>query len=296
MQSQALPNALKSSNQVSIKSLFLSPMQIEDFSSMSIEQLSFMICCGGFTQALNSDKTNALETVKDYVDTLIYSRVLKADEYKRDPIKVFQLLKALAKAIATEAKIPTLQASIKSNDHSSISKPTIINYLKLFILHGIIDELDAWKPNLSTKAIVRKSSIKYFCDPAIAVAILELSKEKLIYDIPTMEKLFKNLCISKLRAYTAMLCGKIFHYKDSDNLKCDAVITLEEGSFGLIEIKLGGDKSIEEGAKALNKLEQKLDLTMMKKPAFKMVLAGITPYAYRRLDGVYVVPISTLCP
>ena len=160
MKSQALANALKSSNQVSIKSLLLSPMQIEGSSSMTIEQLSFMICCGGFTQALN--KTNALETVKDYVDTLIYGRVLKADELKRDPVKVFQLLKALAKAIAKDAKIPTLQACIKSNDHSSISKPTIINYLKLFKLHGIIDELDAWQPHLSTKAIVRKSAIKYF--------------------------------------------------------------------------------------------------------------------------------------
>lgn len=144
MKPQALANALKSSNQVSIKSLFLSPMQIEGNSSMSIEQLSFMICCGGFTQALNSDKTNALEAIKDYVDTLIYGRVLKADELKRDPVKVFQLLKALAKPIATDAKIPTLQACIKSNDHSSISKPTIINYLKLFKLYGIIDELDAW--------------------------------------------------------------------------------------------------------------------------------------------------------
>ena len=162
MKSQALANALKSSNQVSIKSLLLSPMQIEGSSSMTIEQLSFMICCGGFTQALNADKTNALETVKDYVDTLIYGRVLKADELKRDPVKVFQLLKALAKAIAKDAKIPTLQACIKSNDHSSISKPTIINYLKLFKLHGIIDELDAWQPHLSTKAIVRKSAIKYF--------------------------------------------------------------------------------------------------------------------------------------
>ena len=94
MKSQALANALKSSNQVSIKSLLLSPMQIEGSSSMTIEQLSFMICCGGFTQALNADKTNALETVKDYVDTLIYGRVLKADELKRDPVKVFQLLKA----------------------------------------------------------------------------------------------------------------------------------------------------------------------------------------------------------
>ena len=139
MKSQALANALKSSNQVSIKSLLLSPMQIEGSSSMTIEQLSFMICCGGFTQALNADKA-----IKDYVDTLIYGRVLKADELKRDPVKVFQLLKALAKAIATDAKIPTLQACIKSNDHSSISKPTIINYLKLFKLYGIIDELDAW--------------------------------------------------------------------------------------------------------------------------------------------------------
>ena len=296
MKSQALANALKSSNQVSIKSLLLSPMQIEGSSSMTIEQLSFMICCGGFSQALNADKTNALETVKDYVDTLIYGRVLKADELKRDPVKVFQLLKALAKAIAKDAKIPTLQACIKSNDHSSISKPTIINYLKLFKLHGLIDELDAWQPHLSTKAIVRKSAIKYFCDPAIAVAILKLSEEKLIYDIPTMEKLFKNLCISQLRSYTALLSGKIFHYKDSDNLTCDAVLNLNNGQYGLIEIKLGGDKSIEEGANTLNKLEQKLDLTKMKKPAFKMVLAGITPYAYRRLDGVYVVPISTLCP
>ena len=131
-------------------------------------------------------------------------------------------------------------------------------------------------------------------DPSIAVAALGLGPQDLIGDLNTFGLFFETMCIRDLRVFADALNGKVYHFRDKTGLECDAVVHLRNGSYGLIEVKLGGDKLIEEGAENLKILKDKIDITKMKTPSFLMVLIGVGDYAYRRPDGVYVVPIGCL--
>jgi hypothetical protein len=154
--------------------------------------------------------------------------------------------------------------------------------------------MPAWNPNLRSKTAIRTSDTRYFIDPSIATVALGLGPDDLIADLNTFGFIFECLCVRDLRVYADALNGNVYHFRDKSGLECDAVIHLRNGSFGLIEIKLGGDKLIEEGAANLIKLANKIDTDKMKNPSFMMVLTAVGDYAFRRQDGVYVVPISTL--
>ena len=145
-----------------------------------------------------------------------------------------------------------------------------------------------------SKIAIRTSDTRYFIDPSIGTAALGLGPEDLINDLNTFGLFFESLCIRDLRVYAGALNGDVYHYRDSKGLECDAVIHLRNGSYGLVEIKLGGDKLIEDGATALKKLKSKIDTDKMKEPSFLMVLTGTGNYAYVREDGVYVVPVGCL--
>ena len=154
--------------------------------------------------------------------------------------------------------------------------------------------MPAWNPNLRSKTAIRTSDTRYFTDPSIATASLGLGPNDLVKDLNTMGLFFETLCVRDLRVYAESLDGEVYHYRDKSGLECDAVIHLRNGSFGLIEIKLGGDHLIEEGAENLKKFRDKIDTKKMKEPSFLMVLTGTGKYAYRREDGVYVVPVGCL--
>ena len=154
--------------------------------------------------------------------------------------------------------------------------------------------MEAWHPNLRSKTAIRTSNTRYFVDPSIAVAALGLGPQDLIEDLNTFGLFFETMCIRDLRVFADALNGKVYHFRDKTGLECDAVVHLRNGSYGLIEVKLGGDKLIEEGAENLKTLKNKIDITKMKAPSFLMVLIGVGDYAYRRQDGIYVVPIGCL--
>ena len=154
--------------------------------------------------------------------------------------------------------------------------------------------MEAWNPNLRSKTAIRTSNTRYFVDPSIAVAALGLGPQDLIGDLNTFGLLFETMCIRDLRVFADALNGKVYHFRDKTGLECDAVVHLRNGSYGLIEVKLGGDKLIEEGVDNLKTLKNKIDITKMKAPSFLMVLIGVGDYAYKRQDGVYVVPIGCL--
>ena len=154
--------------------------------------------------------------------------------------------------------------------------------------------MPAWNPNLRSKTAIRSSDTRYYIDPSIAVAALGLGPDDLINDLHTFGFLFETLCIRDLRIYADSLGGEVYHYRDKDGQECDAVIHLRNGKYGLIEIKLGGDTLIEEGARNLKAMEAKIDTDKMNTPSFLMVLTGVGNYAYRRKDGVFVVPIGSL--
>lgn len=169
---------------------------------------------------------------------------------------------------------------------------TILSYVNALKKIFVIEEAPAWNPNLRSKTVIRTSDTRYFIDPSIAVASLGLGPNDLINDLNTFGLIFETLCIRDLRVYADSINGKVYHYKDVTDLECDAVVHLRNGSYGLIEIKLGGDKLIESGATNLIKLQNKIDTEKMKKPSFLMVLTATSKYAYKREDGVLVVPIG----
>ena len=168
------------------------------------------------------------------------------------------------------------------------------SYVKALKKIFVIEDMQAWNPNLRSKTSIRASDTRYFSDSAIAAAALGLGPNDLINDLKTFGLLFETMCIRDLRVYADSLNGDVYHYRDRSGLECDAVVHLRDGHYGLIEIKLGGDRLIEEAAKNLLKLESNIDIEKMYKPSFKMILTGIDKYAYRRADGIFVVPIGCL--
>ena len=180
------------------------------------------------------------------------------------------------------------------NEESSIDEKTASSYIEALKKIFVIEDSEAWNPNLRSKAAIRTSNTRYFVDPSIGTAILGLGPNDLINDLNTMGLMFESLCIRDLRVYADALNGQVIHFRDKYGLECDAVMHLRDGRYGLIEIKLGGDRLIEEGAKNLKDLAAKIDTDKMKHPSFLMVLTAVGKYAYRRKDGVYVVPIGCL--
>ena len=181
-----------------------------------------------------------------------------------------------------------------ANDSESLDTDTVCSYINALKKIFVIEEMEAWNPNIRSKTAIRTSNTRYFVDPSIAVAALGLGPQDLIGDLNTFGLFFETMCIRDLRVFADALNGKVYHFRDKAGLECDAVVHLRNGAYGLIEVKLGGDKLIEDGAENLKALKDKIDTTKMKAPSFLMVLIGVGDYAYRRPDGVYVVPIGCL--
>lgn len=175
-----------------------------------------------------------------------------------------------------------------------MSEDTIASYITALKKIFVVEDMPAWNPNLRSKTAIRTSGTRYFVDPSIAAASLGSGPDDLLADINTFGLLFETMAVRDLRIYADALGGQVYHYRDKNGLECDAVIHLRNGAYGLTEIKLGGDSLINTGAESLLKLAGKIDTEKMRAPAFLMVLTGTGQYAYRRPDGVYVVPISCL--
>ena len=204
-------------------------------------------------------------------------------------------MRSYARNQASQATAGTILADIKNNGEELLSDTTVYNYIKALKEIFVIEDSSAWNPNLRSKTAIRTSDTRYFTDPSIATAALGLGPNDLINDLRTFGLIFETLAVRDLRVYAESLNGKVYHYRDKNNLECDAVVHLRNGSYGLVEIKLGGDSLIKEGAASLKTLADKIDTTKMKKPSFLMVLTGIGDYAYKRPeDGVLVVPIGCL--
>ena len=175
-----------------------------------------------------------------------------------------------------------------------ISEVTVASYLDALRKIFVVEDMPAWNPNLRSKAAIRSSDTRYYMDPSIAVAALGIGPEDLINDLQTFGFLFETLCVRDLRVFAEPLDGNVYHYRDKDGQECDAVVHLRNDKYGLIEIKLGGDRLIEAGANSLRSMAAKIDTDKMNMPSFLMVLTGTGNYAYRRKDGVLVVPIGCL--
>lgn len=293
MRPMSLFESLDSDGKISLRSLFEERPITPCRNSLDIQKVAFLICRGGWPLAIDLDEKPALQQAKNYYKAVTESDVSRVDGINKDPNKVKALMRSLARHIASQAGIPTLINDLKETDHL-LSDVTISLYLNALKRIHVVDDLDAWNPNLRSKAAIRTSPTRHFVDPSIATAALGVHPTDLLNDFRTMGLLFESLCIRDLRVYADDLDGTVYHYRDSDHLECDAVVHLENGQWGAIEVKLA-EHLVEEAATTLKSLANKIDTSKMKKPSFLMVLTGDN-VSYQREDGVYVVSIASLKP
>lgn len=292
MRPMSLFESQESNGSVSLAELFSSKTNIDGENTIDIDELAFLICRGGWPKAIGLKQYIGLSQAIDYYDAVVNSDISRVDNIERNPERAKRLLRAYARSIGTQTKLTSLSDDV-NEDNNLGTNPTIYNYINALQKIFVIEDSHAWNPNLRSKVAIRTTDTRYFTDPSIAAAALGLGPNDLIDDIKTMGFFFENLCIRDLRVYADSLDGTIYHYRDKNGLECDAVIHLRNGAYGLIEIKLGGDKAIEEGKYTLNKLAENIDYNLMKKPSFKMVITGTGKYAYKDGD-TFIVPIGCL--
>jgi len=294
MRPMSLWESGESNGSVSLKDMSQGKMTAAVALDMSLKELSFLICRGGWPGSLLLTHKAALRQAINYVEAVANSDISRVDNVNRNADFTRRLLRSYARHQGGQVPISTIYADIEENRMGSMSEDTIASYILALKKIFVIEDMLAWSPNLRSKTAIRTSDTRYFVDPSIATAALGLGPEDLIGDLKTFGLLFETLAVRDLRIYADALDGQVYHYRDKNGLECDAVLHLRNGNFGLIEIKIGGDSLIEAGANTLKKLAEKIDTTKMKSPSFLMVLTGVGQYAYRRKDGVYVVPIGSL--
>ena len=277
-----------STGEVSLKELFHGPEMIDGESRIDLDRLAFLVCRGGWPQSVGMRDEIALDQAIDYYDAVVHSDINRADHVNKNPERVKRLMRSYARNQGSQVANTVLANDISADDE------TIASYLDALRKIFVIEDMPAWNPNLRSKSAIRTSDTRYYIDPSIAAAALGIGPQDLISDLKTFGFLFETLCVRDLRVFAEAMNGSVYHYRDKDGLECDAVIHLRNGTYGLVEVKLGGDSLIEEGAKTLTTLAAKIDTDKMSSPAFSMVLVGTGDYAYRRRDGIYVVPIGCL--
>lgn len=294
MRPMSLYESGESTGEISLNELFSNPNSISAINKLNLEDIAFLCCRGGWPRSIFMDKDIALEQAYDYYDAVINSDISRVDGVSRTPMRAKNLMRSYSRNIGTQANNETIKKNMINNDSASLDTDTVLSYVNALKKIFVIEESPAWNPNLRSKIAVRTSDTRYFVDPSIAVASLGLGPNDLINDIKTFGFIFESLCIRDLRVYAEANNGKVYHYRDSSDLECDAVIHLRNGYYGLVEIKLGGDNLIQEGAENLIKLKNKIDTEIMNNPSFMMILTATGNYAYKREDGVFVIPIGCL--
>ena len=294
MRPMSLYESGDSTGEASLENLFAGTKSIEGDSNLSIDRLAFLVCRGGWPQSVDMRDEIALDQAFDYYDAVVHSDINRADDVKKDAEKVKRLMRSYARNQGAQVPNTVLSRDISANEDKTISEETVASYVDALRKIFVVEDMPAWNPNLRSKTAIRSSDTRYYIDPSIAAAALGIGPNDLINDLNTFGFLFETLCIRDLRIFADSLGGEVYHYRDKDGQECDAVIHLRNGKYGLIEIKLGGEKLIEEGVKSLKAMKEKIDTSKMNEPSFLMVLTGTGDFAYCRKDGVCVVPIGCL--
>lgn len=294
MRPMTLYESGESNGTISLSELFDNTSKLSGINELTLEDVAYLCCRGGWPRSIFMEHEIALEQAYDYYDAIVNSDISRVDNITRNPERAKNLMRSYARNIGSQASNETLKNDMINNDSFSLDTDTVLSYVNALKKIFVVEESSAWNPNLRSKTAIRSSETRYFVDPSIAVAALGIGPNDLINDLNTFGLIFETLCIRDLRVYAESINGSVYHYRDASDLECDAVIHLRNGSYGLIEIKLGGDKLINEGAENLLKMQNKIDTEKMNKPSFLMVLTATGKYAYKREDGVCVVPIGCL--
>lgn len=294
MRPMSLYESGESTGEVSLSRLFEGKGEVDGESKLDLERIAFLICRGGWPRSIDMRDKIALNQAIDYYDAVVHSDINRADGVEKDPERVKRLMRSLARNQGQQIANTAIAADIAVNDESTINQETVAGYISALKKIFVVEDMPAWNPNLRSKSAIRTSDTRYFVDASIAAAALGIGPNDLINDLNTMGFLFETMCVRDLRVYAEALGGSVYHFRNKAGLECDAVVHLRNGSYGLIEIKLGGDKLIKEGVETLTALTESIDTSKMKEPAFRMILTAADQYAYRREDGICIVPVGCL--
>lgn len=284
----------ESTGEVSFAQLFAGEDVTGARSELALEDVCELICRGGWPGALGLTGRAMRGPAKEYFTAIVESDISRVDGSLRDPGRVQRVMRSLARLQGTQSSSVVIGEDMRANDVNSLSEDTVYKYLKALRKIFVTEDLPAWCPNLRCKTPIRTTDTRYFVDPSIATAALGIGPGELMNDLATFGLYFETMAVRDLRTYAEALGGSLYHYHDKSGLECDAVMRLENGAYGLIEIKTGGETLIGKGVASLTELGDKVDVTKMKKPAFKMVLVADGEFAYRRKDGIFVCPIGCL--
>ena len=294
MRPMSLYESGESTGEVSLSRLFEGKGEVDGESKLDLERIAFLICRGGWPRSIDMRDKIALNQAIDYYDAVVHSDINRADGVEKNPERVKRLMRSLARNQGQQIANTAIAADIAFNDESTINQETVACYISALKKIFVVEDMPAWNPNLRSKSAIRTSDTRYFVDASIAAAALGIGPNDLINDLNTMGFLFETMCVRDLRVYAEALGGSVYHFRNKAGLECDAVVHLRNGSYGLIEIKLGGEKLIREGVETLTSLTESIDTSKMKEPAFRMILTAADQYAYRREDGICIVPVGCL--
>lgn len=291
MRPMSLFESLESNGTISLASLFAGNIDVESMSSLTIEKIAYAICRGGWPSSISMKSAAALQVATNYVESVINMDVSRVDGVEKNPERVRLLLRSLARNIATLTTQQTILADIEATD-MTLSDKTLAMYLNALRRIFVVEDVPAWQPSLRSKTAIRSASKRCFVDPSIATAVLRANPDSILEDFELFGFLFEALCIRDMRIYADANDGDLFHYRDQSGLESDMIVRLRNGKWGAVEVKLGS-KQIEDAAKNLIALKSKINSEKMGEPSFLMILTG-GEYAYRRGDGVLVVPIGCM--
>lgn len=294
MRPMSLYESGESTGEVSLSRLFEGKGEVDGESKLDLERIAFLICRGGWPRSIDMRDKIALNQAIDYYDAVVHSDINRADGVEKNPERVKRLMRSLARNQGQQIANTAIAADIAVNDESTLNQETVAGYISALKKIFVVEDMPAWNPNLRSKSAIRTSDTRYFVDASIAAAALGIGPNDLINDLNTMGFLFETMCVRDLRVYAEALGGSVYHFRNKAGLECDAVVHLRNGSYGLIEIKLGGEKLIREGVETLTSLTESIDTSKMKEPAFRMILTAAEQYAYRREDGICIVPVGCL--
>ena len=294
MRTMTLFESEDSSGRISLQRLFDGEEEVADVAPLDVEDIARVLCRGGWPAAVTAGAAPVPgRLARTYVEGLIDSDVARMDGVLRNSTRMRALMRAYARHVSTRASQTTIAADLAVND-GAMAPNTVSDYLDALSRAYVVEDLPAWNPALRSKTAIRTSPTRHFVDPSIGAAVMRWTPADLLRDFEAFGLQFESLCVRDLRVYAEAIDGTLLHYRDKTGLEADAVIVLADGRWAPIEVKLGS-RQLDEAATHLRLLRERVDANRMGEPSFlAVVTAGAT--AYRRDDGVLVVPLACLRP
>lgn len=262
-----------------------------------LEDVAYLLCRGGWPISVRAPRDIALEVTKNYWNGLFVFEDCENERFRNKKPEVLRMIvRSYARHISTEAAASTIIADVRQSNERTMDAKTFADYMEALNDLYILEDMRAWNPNIRSKTSIRSTPTRHFVDTSIACRALGVSPKDLMGDLESFGLFFEDMAVRDLRIYTESLGGEVLHYRDNAGLECDAVLHLDDGRWGAVEIKLGGDDNIEAGASTLKQLKSKIEEKSDENaPSFLLVLTAVGG-AYRREDGVFVAPINLLKP